>query len=207
MLSAPIIGIGRHRLGIDGEGVTSLVAFHGCTLRCKYCLNRQCFDPDGIWKTLTVDEVLEAVMPDNIYYLATGGGLCFGGGEPYLHAEFIKAICDAAPKGWIFTVETALNYDRKRLELLLPYINYYLIDIKDTNPDIYQRYTGRNNAIVLENLRWLLNQKEDMADCVVIRLPLIKDFNTLADVAKSKALLQEMGFRKFDEFVYITQPE
>lgn len=207
MLSAPIIGIGRHRLGIDGEGVTSLVAFHGCTLRCKYCLNRQCFDPDGIWKTLTVDEVLEAVMPDNIYYLATGGGLCFGGGEPYLHAEFIKAVCDAAPKQWKFTVETALNYDRKRLELLLPYINNYIIDIKDTNPDIYYRYTNNKNAIVLENLRWLVKQGEDMPERILIRLPLIKDFNSPEDVAKSKAFLQKMGYKRFDEFEYITNPE
>ena len=35
----PVIGVSRHRLGTDGNGVTTLVAFHGCKLRCKYCLN------------------------------------------------------------------------------------------------------------------------------------------------------------------------
>ena len=39
MKAVPLIGIARHRLTIDGEGVTTLVAFHGCPLRCKYCLN------------------------------------------------------------------------------------------------------------------------------------------------------------------------
>lgn len=29
----PVIGISRHRIGIDGSGVTTLVAFHGCELR------------------------------------------------------------------------------------------------------------------------------------------------------------------------------
>lgn len=207
MQSAPLIGLGRHRLGIDGEGVTTLVAFHGCTLRCKYCLNRQCFEPDGIWKTMTVDEVLESVMPDNIYFLATGGGLCFGGGEPYLHADFIKAVCDAAPREWKFTIETALNYDQNRLKILLPYIDNYLIDIKDTNPETYHRYTGRDNAIVLDNLKWLIRQKEDMAERITIRLPLIRDYNTAADVAKSKSLLQKMGYKKFDEFEYIVKEE
>ena len=33
-----VIGISRHRLGTDGRGITTLVAFHGCPLRCKYCL-------------------------------------------------------------------------------------------------------------------------------------------------------------------------
>ena len=207
MHSAPLIGLGRHRLGIDGEGVTTLVAFHGCTLRCKYCLNRQCFEPDGIWRAMTADEVIESVLPDNIYFLATGGGLCFGGGEPYLHADFIKTVCDAAPKVWKITIETALNYEQSRLNTLLPYIDKYLIDIKDTNPEIYHRYTGRDNAIVLDNLKWLIHQKEDMAERITIRLPLIKEYNTPADVEKSKTLLRKMGYKKFDEFEYIVRKE
>ncbi len=31
-VKAPIIGIDRHRLTTDGEGVTTLVAFHGCLI-------------------------------------------------------------------------------------------------------------------------------------------------------------------------------
>ena len=50
MKTAPLICIDRHRLTIDGEGVTTLVAFHGCPLRCKYCLNPQCLDADGVWQ-------------------------------------------------------------------------------------------------------------------------------------------------------------
>ena len=37
-LTGKLIGIARHRMAVDGEGVTTLVAFHGCPLRCKYCL-------------------------------------------------------------------------------------------------------------------------------------------------------------------------
>ena len=45
-MSIPMIGICRHRLVTDGQGVTTLVAFHGCPLRCKYCLNAQCLRAD-----------------------------------------------------------------------------------------------------------------------------------------------------------------
>lgn len=38
---ARIIGIARHRLSTDGDGVTALVAFHGCPIHCRYCLNPQ----------------------------------------------------------------------------------------------------------------------------------------------------------------------
>ena len=47
MKAVPLIGIARHRLTIDGEGVTTLVAFHGCPLRCKYCLSPCRRQPDG----------------------------------------------------------------------------------------------------------------------------------------------------------------
>lgn len=44
MKAVPLIGIARHRLTIDGEGVTTLVAFHGCPVAvCKYCLNPDIF--------------------------------------------------------------------------------------------------------------------------------------------------------------------
>lgn len=52
MKAVPLIGIARHRLTIDGEGVTTLVAFHGCPLRCKYCLNPTSLQPDGVWEEL-----------------------------------------------------------------------------------------------------------------------------------------------------------
>ena len=47
-LSAPFIGIKRHKLNTDGNGVTTLVGFHGCPLNCKYCLNPQTKSSDGI---------------------------------------------------------------------------------------------------------------------------------------------------------------
>lgn len=55
MKTAPLICIDRHRLTIDGEGVTTLVAFHGCPLRCKYCLNPQCLDADGVWQEVDTE--------------------------------------------------------------------------------------------------------------------------------------------------------
>ena len=54
MKAVPLIGIARHRLTIDGEGVTTLVAFHGCPLRCKYCLNPTSLQPDGVWERFDV---------------------------------------------------------------------------------------------------------------------------------------------------------
>ena len=204
MEAVPIFGIDRHRLGIDGVGVTTLVAFHGCPLRCKYCLNPQCLDPEMVWRTITTSELLDELLLDNLYFLATGGGVTFGGGEPLLRSEFIDEFCRIMPAEWKINVETSLNVDRHHLERVLPHVNEFFIDIKDTNPNIYKEYTTRDNSQVLDNLRWLLTH-EGMAERIIVRLPHIPEFNSQADVDQSRALLEEMGVKHFDEFDYIVK--
>ena len=201
-MKVPLIGIGRHRIGIDGEGVTTLVTFHGCPLHCQYCLNPHCLVPEGVWREMSPEEVLEEVRIDNLYFLATGGGITFGGGEPFLRSEFIQAFCELAPQEWKMTIESSLNVERKHLERLLPLIDSYIVDVKDMNPDIYEHYTGRENTRTIDNLHWLAEQ--GVAEKVLIRLPLIPDFNTQKDRENSRLLLEEMGYTRFDEFQYIS---
>ncbi len=205
-LSAPFIGIVRHRLATDGKGVTTLVAFHGCPLRCKYCLNPQCLDPNKVWRAITPAELLNELLIDNLYFLATGGGVTFGGGEPLLRSEFIDTFCGLMPAQWKVNIETSLNVERHNLERVAPHINEFFIDIKDTNPAIYKEYTTRDNALVLDNLRWLL-EHDGMAERIIVRLPHIPNHNTQADVDRSRAILQEMGVKNFDEFDYFVDRE
>lgn len=200
-MKLPLIGICRHRLVTDGQGVTTLVAFHGCPLRCKYCLNAQCLRSDGIWHQMDMMEVLDEVMVDDLYYKATGGGVAFGGGEPLLRSDGIVDFCKSRPKEWRIYIETSLNVERRSLEAVAPYIDYYYIDVKDMNSDIYRRYTGRSNRRVVSNLRWLASNVD--ADKVTIRLPHIPDYNTAQDIERSQQQLEAMGFKDFDRFDYI----
>ena len=45
--TAPVIAVSRLRMKIDGPGVTTLVCFHGCPLRCHWCLNPFSFAPES----------------------------------------------------------------------------------------------------------------------------------------------------------------
>ncbi len=196
----PLIGICRHRFVVDGQGVTTLVAFHGCPLRCKYCLNAQCLETDGIWNEMSVEDILNEVMADDLYFKATNGGITFGGGEPLLKYEAIVAFCQQRPKDWHIYLETSLNVDQQALEAVAPHINHYYIDVKDMNPDIYRRYTSISNSRVTGNLRWL-SEHIDLSK-VTIRLPHIANYNTQADITQSQKQLETMGFTSFDIFEY-----
>ena len=77
MKTAVLIGLSRHRIGVDGAGVTTLVAFHGCPLNCKYCLNPQALSPKGVWKRYTPDELFRVVSKDDLYFRAAVANLYF----------------------------------------------------------------------------------------------------------------------------------
>lgn len=202
-ITAPFIAINRHRLTTDGEGVTTLVGFHGCPLHCQYCLNAQCLQADGVWCRLTPGELYSEVEIDDLYFVATGGGICFGGGEPLLRSEFIKAFAEIMNPEWKLTIETSLNVPLKNVKAIASLVQMWYVDIKDMNPDIYKAYGCKENKQVIGNLQWLA--ANGYADKVIIRLPLIPEYNTDEDRQQSQQQLEKMGFTNFDKFNYIVR--
>ena len=202
-ITAPFIAINRHRLTTDGEGVTTLVGFHGCPLHCEYCLNAQCLQADGVWCRLTPGELYSEVEIDDLYFVATGGGICFGGGEPLLRSDFIKAFAEIMNPEWKLTIETSLNVPLENVKAIASLVQMWYIDIKDMNPDIYKAYGCKENKQVVSNLQWLATN--GYADKVIIRLPLIPEYNTDEDRQQSQQQLEEMGFTNFDKFNYIVR--
>ena len=198
--SALVFGINRHRLTTDGEGVTTLVAFSGCPLRCKYCLNKQSWEPKKA-RSYTPELLFEEVKIDQLYFLATHGGVTFGGGEPLLQVEFIKAFRELCGRQWQLLAETSLNVPFENVQALDTVLDGYIVDIKDVNPEIYEAYTGKPNTIVLDNLQWLLGHGDP--NRITVRVPHIPDFNTDEDVERSKQRLTAMGVVNLDEFNYI----
>lgn len=202
-ITAPFIAINRHRLTTDGEGVTTLVGFHGCPLHCEYCLNAQCLQADGVWCRLTPSELYSEVEIDDLYFVATGGGICFGGGEPLLRSDFIKAFAEIMNPEWKLTIETSLNVPLENVKAIASLVQMWYVDIKDMNPDIYKAYGCKENKQVVSNLQWLA--ANGYADKVIIRLPLIPKYNTDEDRQQSQQQLEKMGFTNFDKFNYIVR--
>ena len=187
-------------MGTDGRGITTLVAFHGCPLRCAYCLNPQCHEPIG--KMVSSEKLMRLLRKDELYFLATKGGVTFGGGEPYLHADFIKEVLDNGAKEWHVSMETSLNVPLIKVQTLVPYVDEYIVDIKDMNRDTYERYTKNDNSQVIGNLRWLIENGH--SDKILCRIPLISRFNDEEAMKRSKRMLSDMGIKRFDLFRYKT---
>ena len=188
---AEIMGINRHRMGTDGKGISTLITFYGCPLNCKYCLNPQCKSESTPCTYIEPNDLVNLLMVDDIYFKSTGGGIVFGGGEPLLNAEYIKEVCDLVPLQWKIRIETSLNVKWDKIELLLPYIDQWIIDIKDSNTEIYKNYTGVDNLKVYDNVLRLSHKtgKEKL----LIRIPKIPNYNTEKNIQESVNLYSNLG--------------
>ena len=199
--TVPIIGIDRLRINSDGVGVTTLVCFWGCPLSCQYCLNPQSWRTKTGIRNITPLQLFQEVSIDKLYFFATGGGVTFGGGEPLLYPRFLKEFHEFVDGEWKINLETSLNVPIETLQLIADCIDCFYIDIKDTNNEIYTRYTGKKNERVFANLAWLVEHIGE--EKIVVRVPLIPDFNTISNVNDSIKFLKDK-YKKItiDQFEY-----
>lgn len=193
----PLLGLNRHRMEIDGEGVTTLVAGAGCPLSCAYCINKSILRQAPNY--VTPRELYEKVRVDDLYFRATGGGLCFGGGEALLHLDFYGALRPLCPD-WRFTAESCLNLPSALVARAAGIFDAFIVDVKTLDQELYRRYTGREMGPLRENLTLLARRLPP--ERIRVRVPLIPGYNDASDQDRTEAALRDLGFRVIERFSY-----
>ena len=191
----------RHRINTDGEGIVSLIGLMGCPLNCKYCINKDILN-DKRWSDASAKDVLNTVLQDACYMIATNGGVTFGGGEPLLYYKDIIEFAKLKPDWMNINIETSLQVPQDIVEKLLPYVRCWIVDIKTLDDNIYEKYTKWSSSLMKENLELL--SKEAPNRCV-IRVPIIPGFKNEEIADAECKVLQEKGFENVDKFTYITR--
>lgn len=194
-MTGDIMSISRLRMGTDGSGVTTLVAFFGCPLHCKYCINDFCHEENndrrGVARgAYTAEQLMGILRKDDLYYRMSGGGVTFGGGEPLLQSALIHEVCKLADPAWKMRIETSLNVPWEYVEPVVYDMDEWIIDIKDMDGRIYKEYTGRSMDGLVDNLFRLQELVE--ASKFHIRIPRIPGVNTEEDVMKSVECVREV---------------
>ena len=200
----PLLSISRLRMGTDGAGVTSLVGGAGCPLNCRWCINKRMLR-EAKPEFVEASELISRLMVDDLYFRATGGGVCFGGGESLLHAAFLRRFRALCPKEWHIAAETSLAVPEENLRLALEAADEFIVDCKDMDDAVYRRYTGGEGALMRRNLALLLAQAGP--ERVLVRVPRIPQYNTAEEQARSAEALRAMGATRLDLFDYVIREE
>ncbi len=177
----------------DGPGIRTTVFFKGCSLRCWWCHNPESISPeiqnytrkvtfdgiemeveDTVGYHISVEDLLKEILKDAPFYEESGGGVTFSGGEPFVQYAFLKEIAkECKANGIHVTVDTTGHTSKKNLEMVLPYVDLFLYDLKQFDDKKHSEYTGVSNKKILENLLFLKDQKKD----IIIRIPVVPGYN------------------------------
>lgn len=164
-----------------------------CVQACLYQSLQQC------GKHMCIEEVINEILQDVIFYKNSGGGVTVSGGEPLSQYKFVKALLAECKKNGLHTVlETSGYAPWKEMVNILNYVDLILFDIKHLDSEEHKKNTGVDNKKILENLK-----KTAMTNDIWLRIPLITGFNDSEDHIKKVALLgKEISAQKISLLPY-----
>lgn len=126
-----------------------------------------------VGKCFTVEQVMNILERDLVYYRNSGGGVTFSGGEPTMQPDFL-ALClkRCKDKGIHTAVDTCGFAKWSVFEAILPYVDLFLYDLKQMDSEKHKRFTGVGNELVLDNLKRISRAGKP----IWIRIPLIPGY-------------------------------
>jgi pyruvate formate lyase activating enzyme len=167
-LSCPYHAIFYH----EGKVSTDL---HACT-RCGICLEYCARNLREITGTeYTVDELMELLRKDVMFYEQSGGGVTLSGGEVMaMDMDYIVALVKQLFNEGISVYIDTCGYTRyENFERILPYVDTFLYDLKVMDHKKHLKYVGTDNTLILDNLVKL----SAAGARIIIRIPTILEVN------------------------------
>lgn len=130
---------------VDGPGVRFVIFMQGCSLKCKYCQNRDTWDLHGGTTYSTQELVSKILRYQN--YITPNGGVTISGGEPLLQAKFLIELFTKLKEYHIHTcIDTSGSFElTEEIKTLIDLTDLFLLDIKCINDEKCIDLTGVSN--------------------------------------------------------------
>lgn len=147
---------------VDGPGVRFVVFMQGCSLKCKYCQNRDTWDIHG-GEEYSVDEILEKILKYKNYF-GSNGGVTISGGEPLLQAKFLIELFTKLKEHNIHTcIDTSGAFDlTSDIKKLINLTDLFLLDIKCIDDEKCIELIGVSNKKELNFAKYLSDNNKPL---------------------------------------------
>lgn len=125
-------------------------------------------------RVMTVEEIMNAIEKERVFFDHSGGGVTFSGGEPLLHIPLLTKLLDECGRRGIHrAVDTAGNVSSKVITDVAERIDLFLYDLKMMDPVLHRKWTNTSNDRILSNLILLAERGSE----IIIRIPLMGGIN------------------------------
>lgn len=148
--------------------------------KCRQCFACVSRCPQGALKkygyTMTVQEAVQEISKDEIFFFHSGGGLTISGGEPLNQADFVSEVLKECRALGIHTaIETSFYAPFESIEKVLPWLNVLYVDIKHMDAALHKEWAGLDNSLILENIRKVNESKYPLE--IMVRIPMVPGAN------------------------------
>jgi pyruvate formate lyase activating enzyme len=140
-----------------------------------------------------VEDLVDALERDRVFFETSGGGVTFSGGEPLAQGDFlIDCLRECRRRGLHTAVDTCGLAPRETLLEVAQGTDLLLYDLKHMDPVRHRLQTGADNLLILDNLRAL----SELGVEVWVRVPLIPGFNDdAANIEATGSFLEGLARR------------
>lgn len=147
---------------VDGPGVRFVVFMQGCSLKCKYCQNRDTWNLKS-GTTYSSDEIVEKILRYK-NYIMPNGGVTISGGEPLLQTKFLIELFTKLKQ---YNIHTCIDTSGSvvltdEIKELIDLTDLFLLDIKCINDEKAINLTGVSNKKELEFAKYLSSINKPM---------------------------------------------
>jgi pyruvate formate lyase activating enzyme len=135
-------------------------------------------------RQVSLDELVEELIKDQIYFEKSGGGVTLSGGEPLMQPDFAAALLHRLKKRDVNTaIDTCGVCSTSSLDKLLLYTDIVLFDLKEAEPEKHYDFTGLHNQRIFDNLIYIRDYivKRAPEKILWIRTPLIPEATATRD--------------------------
>lgn len=151
-----------------------------CT-ECMACVHACPSGAQSIYgESMSVEQVLNKVEEDGVFYHRSGGGMTLSGGEALTQHEFALALLREGKRHHInTTIETCGCYPYGHLYEACKHLDKLIFDIKSLNPVKHKEFTGVDNALILKNFTAVCEDFPYLP--ILVRTPVVPGFNDSDD--------------------------
>ena len=137
------------------------------------------------------EALAEKVSCDRSFF-GEDGGVTLSGGEPFAQPEFLlEALRQCKNRGIRTAVETCLYAPFEHIERALPFIDFFMFDVKLLDEARHAAYCGVGNRLILENIRAVARRARIP---LLPRMPVVPEVNDdRENVRDTAAFLNEVG--------------
>lgn len=142
-----------------------------CETCVDFCINSA---REIVGKEFNLESLMKEIEKDKIFYEQSGGGVTLSGGEVMTQIDFVEPLVKACHrKGISVAIDTCGHAPFQNYEKIIEYVDVFLYDIKLIDSEMHQKYTGKSNYMILDNLKKLSEKNAN----INLRIPLIDGIN------------------------------